>query len=103
MSQTEKPSGSLRPEQLVPNLALVSVGGQVGCLTLLIVIVALVAGLGLDRWLDTKPVFTLIFLLGSAPFSLYLTFWLAMRSIKRMTPMPPAEQTESKKEEINSE
>jgi hypothetical protein len=61
------------------------VGGEAGCLTLIIVILALVAGLWLDRTFGTRPIFTIILLLGSAPFSIILTFWVATRSIKKMT------------------
>jgi len=51
----------------------------------------LFGGLALDRILGTKPVFTIILLLGSAPLALFLTFKVAMRSIKNMAPpVPPA-------------
>jgi F0F1-type ATP synthase assembly protein I len=77
------------------------VGGEVGCLTLFVVIVALVAGLWLDRIFGTKPVFTLLLLLGSAPISLFLTFWVAKRSINQMTAAQSQErvQAQPKKEE----
>lgn len=80
-SQPEKPPSKVYTMSVTPLL----VGGEVGCLTLIIVIIALVVGLWLDRTLGTKPVFTLILLLGSAPFSLFLTFWVATRSIRQMT------------------
>ena len=79
--QPEKPISKVYTMGLTPMV----VGGEVGCLTLFIVIIALIAGLWLDRTFGTKPMFTLIFLLGSAPFSLFLTFWVATRSIKQMT------------------
>lgn len=53
-------------------LALTGVLGQVGCLTLIIIIVALVAGLWLDDYFQTRPLFTLILVLASVPLTLYL-------------------------------
>jgi hypothetical protein len=98
LSPQEKPRSPVYTMGLVP----LAVGGEVGCLTILIVIVSLVAGLWLDRVLGTKPVFTLILLLGSAPFSLYLTFQLARRSVNRMIagqPSPPGGAKPIKEEE----
>lgn len=77
MSQPEPPN---RPK--VPVAAATALGGQVGCITLLIVFAALAGGLWLDKQLDSKPMFTIILLVGSAPLSLFLTFWLAMRQIR---------------------
>jgi len=88
--QPEKPPSKVYTMGVTPLL----VGGEVGCLTLIIVIIALVVGLWLDRIFGTKPVFTLILLLGSAPFSLFLTFWVATRSIRQMT----ASQTQEMKQ-----
>lgn len=79
--QLEKPASKLYTMGLTPLM----IGGEVGCLTLLIVGIALVAGLWLDRTFGTRPMLTILLLLGSAPFSLILTFWVATRSIRRMT------------------
>ncbi len=93
-----------RNVQYAINLGMAGIAGQVGCVTLIIVFVALFAGLWLDRLLDSKPVFTILLLLGSAPFSLFLTFWLATRAVKNIKPLPPAgAQTEKKKEEETGE
>jgi len=99
--QPEKPPSKVFTMGFTPMV----IGGEVGCLTLFIVIIALVAGLWLDKTLGTRPVFTLILLLGSAPFSLALTFWVATRSIKQMTASQPQEmvQTHPVKEEDNSD
>ena len=72
-------------EQYTRSLSYVAVGGEVGCLTLLIIILALVAGIGLDRLLDTKPLFTIGLVLGSIPLTLILTVWVALRSVKNLT------------------
>jgi len=53
-------------------MALLGVIGQVGCLTLVIILVALVAGLWLDNQFQTRSLFTLILVITSIPITLYL-------------------------------
>jgi F0F1-type ATP synthase assembly protein I len=89
MNLSIQPPEPAKGKQSVNNVALFSVGGQVGCATLLIVFLALFAGIGLDKLLGTKPLFTIILILGSAPLSLFLTFKLAMRAVKSATPQEP--------------
>jgi hypothetical protein len=79
--QPQKPTSNIYTLGFTPLV----VGGEAGCLTLFIVFLALAAGLWLDRTFGTRPIFTIILLLGSAPFSIFLTFWVATRSIKKMT------------------
>jgi len=55
-------------------ITLAGVVGQVGCLTLAVIAVALIAGLWLDSQFDTKPVFVLALVLGSVPLTLFLMF-----------------------------
>lgn len=64
------------------------IGGEVGCLTLIIVLLAVFGGLWLDGLLGTKPIMTLILVLASAPLSLVLTFWVAKRAIGDATRQP---------------
>jgi hypothetical protein len=86
--------------QIKPNMALYTVGGQVGCVTLFIVFAALFAGIGIDKLFGTKPVFTLILTLGSAPLSLFITYRLAMRAVRSVTPdNKPAEEQSNRVEE----
>lgn len=47
------------------------IGAQAGCISVFLVIIALVAGLVLDQVLGTKPMFVLGLLLLSIPVSLY--------------------------------
>jgi len=89
MTQNSQPPEPTRGKQAVNNVALFSVGGQVGCATLLIVFLALFVGIGLDKLLGTKPLFTIMFILGSAPLALFLTFKLAMRAVKNINPQGP--------------
>ena len=81
------------------NMSMINVGGQVGCAILMLIIVALAAGIGLDRLLGTKPVFTIGLFLGSFPVSLYLAYRLTMRSVKQANPNQPAQQSSPQAEE----
>ncbi|MEW6568260.1 MAG: AtpZ/AtpI family protein [Chloroflexota bacterium] len=65
-------------------LALMGVVGQVGCLTLVIVLVALGAGLWLDSRLNTRPLFALILVLGSIPVTLYLMVRIVLSAAPRL-------------------
>ena len=86
--------------------SLFAVGGEVGCLTLIIVFAAVFGGLYLDKLFGTKPVLTILFVLGSAPLALVLTFWVAMRAVKRYSPPQSTNSAQPDKnsdEEENSE
>ena len=85
MSQPEK-QGKDRFQYAI-NLTLASIAGQVGCLTLVIIFVALFAGLWLDRYLDTKPLFTIVFLIGSVPVTLFLMFLVVKAATNRIKPV----------------
>ncbi len=52
------------------NLTLAGAAGQVGCVTLLIVVAAVLGGLWLDATFHTRPFFTLVLLVASIPVSL---------------------------------
>jgi len=62
---------SNRPEGVAKNLALAGMLSQVGCVTVVIVIGALLLGLWVDSIFKTRPVFIVVFLLLSIPVSLY--------------------------------
>ncbi len=66
------------------NLALAAIAGQVGCLTLLIVLAAVFGGLWLDNRFDTKPIITLILVFGSLPLTLLLMFAVVRGATKKM-------------------
>ncbi|MCI0521854.1 MAG: AtpZ/AtpI family protein [Chloroflexi bacterium] len=89
MNQPSAKPDANRPAAPNP-MRFAGLGAQVGCLTLLIVLASVFGGIWLDRILDTKPTFTVILVLGSAPLSLVLTFWLAMRTIKDINQQPPS-------------
>ena len=79
--------------QYAMNLTLASIAGQVGCLTLIIIFFALFAGLWLDRYFDTKPLFTIVLLIGSVPVTLFLMFRLVRAATSRIKPVQDLEKT----------
>jgi hypothetical protein len=88
IQSSDKPAQKPSPGSNTMRFA--GLGAQVGCLTLIIVLLSVFGGIWLDRVLGTKPTFTVILVLGSAPLSLVLTFWMAMRTIKDINPQPPS-------------
>jgi F0F1-type ATP synthase assembly protein I len=62
---------------------------QSGCLVVGVVLAAVVGGIGLDRILDTRPLFTLFLVLGSVPVTLYVLFRMSMRAISAIPPAKP--------------
>ncbi|HRQ41220.1 MAG TPA: AtpZ/AtpI family protein [Chloroflexota bacterium] len=74
---------------------LASVVGQVGCLIVFIVFIALGAGLALDKFLGTKALFTVFLMVGSVPVALYFTVRLSLTAVNRaQIKMQQSEQTE---------
>ena len=65
-------------------IALAGLLGQVGCVTLIVVFAALGIGLWLDSQLDSRPVFTLILVLGSVPVTIYLMVRIVLTGMARI-------------------
>ena len=57
---------------------------KVGCLTFFVAGLALMGGLWLDIRLETFPRWTLILVLGSAPFTVIGVFWMVKRSLNKL-------------------
>ncbi len=77
------------------NLVIAAVLGQVGCLTLLIIIAALLGGMALDARMETKPWFTIGLVVASIPISLVLMFFIARKAISKIkTDGPDASKNE---------
>ena len=72
-------------------VALASAVSQVGCITVVVILGALVVGLALDNALDTQPIFTLLLVIGSIPVSLYLLVRIALSATAQLTPPPSKE------------
>ncbi len=83
--QSEKPNAGSSAQRAY-NLTVAAIAGQVGCLTLVIVLAALFAGLWLDAQFDSRPLATVILLIASVPVTLVLMFWVVKRAIARIQP-----------------
>ena len=68
---------------ILTNLLIVLIG-QVGCLTLVIILASVFGGLWLDRVFDTKPIFTLVLLFAGIPVSVFVMLNVGRRTLARM-------------------
>ena len=62
-------------------------GWQVGCATLLIVFLAYIGGVLLDRYLGTKHILMIVFVIGAGPLAMFVSYRLAMRAVKAVGPV----------------
>lgn len=83
------------------NLVLAFVTGMVGFITILIIVVAVIAGLWLDGHFQTKPVITLTLVIGSIPVSLFVMF-IVIRKVASST-IAHATSTEKDKKLLQGE
>ena len=83
MNGDHEQSGEGR-KPLNQGMVLGAVVGQVGCLTLLIVLAALFSGLWLDGKFGTKPILTVILMIASVPVTLVLMFWIVRKATARL-------------------
>jgi len=93
MSDPKGPEKDRR--QYTYNLAMAAVASQVGCLTLVIIFGALIAGLWLDRSFATKPLFTILFMIGSMPVTLYVMFRVVQSATARIRPVDDKKKSEN--------
>lgn len=98
MSQKPDPQSDRRQYWL--NLTLVGVAGQVGCLTLIIIMVAVFGGLWLDARFDTRPVFTIGLVILSIPVSLAIMFFVVRLATSKIKAGPPPKGEGSTHEEV---
>jgi F0F1-type ATP synthase assembly protein I len=66
------------------NTLLVVMIGQVGCLTLIIILASVFGGLWLDKTFGTKPVFTLVLLFAGIPISVFVMLVVSRRTLARL-------------------
>jgi F0F1-type ATP synthase assembly protein I len=66
------------------NTLLVVMIGQVGCLTLVIILASVFGGLWLDNTFGTKPIFTLVLLFAGIPVSVFVMLTVARRTLARL-------------------
>jgi len=82
---------------------LAEAAAQIGCLTVVVILLALGAGLWLDSRLGTKPWFTLGLVLASIPVSLYMVVRLALSAARRAQGRESEESKESEESEESEE
>ncbi len=70
-------------DQINTSALLASVVGQVGCLIVFIILMALGAGMLLDNLLGTTALFTILLMVGSVPVALYVTVRLSLTAVAR--------------------
>ena len=76
------------------NLILAGMAGQVGCLTLVIILGAMLMGLWLDNLLHSRPLCTVGLVLGSVPLEVWLMYRLALSVATRIKSVgTPAKNT----------
>ncbi len=91
MSTNFQPGYPSKKPPVVDVGLVVTVGSQVGIALLGIIFIALLVGLGIDELLQTeKHPFTILLFLGSVPFSLVVTYWLARRATRALNSHQPA-------------
>jgi F0F1-type ATP synthase assembly protein I len=78
MAQTEK-----KGQNILSTLLVVLIG-QVGCLTLVVILASVFGGLWLDNIFGTKPVITLVLLFAGIPLSVLLMLTVARRTLARL-------------------
>ena len=77
MTQSEQKGRSI-----LTNVLIVLVG-QVGCLTLVIILASVLGGLWLDKVFNTKPVITLALLFAGIPVSVFVMLNVGRRTLAR--------------------
>lgn len=90
----------MKPGQQPVNYAalMATVVSQVGCVVVLIIGLAMGAGILLDRLLDTRAIFTVIFMVGSVPVTLYIVVRLSLSAAARAQQLIEKNKTEEKTE-----
>lgn len=81
MGRESRPS---ERRQKILNLTLAGVAAQVGCLTLIILLGAVLGGLWLDARFQTRPIITILLVLGSIPVSLIFMFVVVRAATSRI-------------------
>jgi len=84
------------------SIALAVALGLVGCLTLVILFLALYGGKWLDEQLGSTPIFAVGLLIASVPVTLVVMFWVVRRVTARYLPQDN-KQAHSAQEDENRE
>ena len=77
------------------NLALAAVTGQVGCLTIVIILAAFFAGRWLDNQFGSDALFTVVLMVASVPVTLVVMFWVVRSVTSRFAKLPEQDSKEA--------
>ena len=66
------------------NTLLIVLVGQMGCLTLIVILITVLGGLWLDNTFHTKPIITLVLLLAGIPLSVILMVYVGRKSLEKL-------------------
>ncbi len=81
-------------QNMVYTLLVVMVG-QVGCLTIAIILASVFGGLWLDNFFGTKPAITLVLLFAGIPLSVFLMLYTARKTLARLKDQYETEEKKS--------
>jgi len=98
LSDKSKPE----PRKELFRTALIGTTGSVGCLTVVIILGAVLGGMWLDNHFGTKSTWTLVLALISIPVSLVVMIVVVRAIIKRIQPGLDPEQKDRSSEENRS-
>lgn len=93
------PAKNVNRKISILNMTLAVLAGQVGCLTLVIVLLSVFGGLWLDSRFDTKPMYTIILMIVSIPISVLLMLAVVRSAVGRIRTEINGEQTHQQQEE----
>lgn len=79
-----KPPQSGEQDSQALAVAVAGLLGQVGCVTLVLIGVALATGLWLDAQFNTRPLFTILLILGTVPVTLYVMVRMVLGGMSRL-------------------
>ncbi len=82
------------------NLTLAGVAGQVGCVTLVIILAAMLGGLWLDSRFQTKPMFTIGLLVASIPISLFAMLYIVRKLTSKIKAGSPKKESTNEEDRI---
>ena len=85
-------------DQINQTALLAGVIGQVGCITVVIIALALGGGLLIHRFLGTSPIFTILFTVGSVPVTLFVTVRVSLMAAARARRIAAKSKTEEASE-----
>ncbi len=84
MSPTTTEPPEKKSAQNAFSMTLVAVVGQVGCVTLVVILGAILLGIWLDGRLQTKPMFTIGLAIASIPVTLVAMIWIVRSATSRL-------------------